>query len=57
VIAGKLMTNEFVVGGAFNIDVYLFKIHNIMRNFANFALGFFLLYIILKSFFSAEDAV
>jgi len=38
VLAGKLMTNGFVYGEFFHLDVYLRKIRNIMKNFANFAL-------------------
>lgn len=39
-LAGKLMTNDLVFGGAFHMDVYLFKIRTIMKNLANFGLGF-----------------
>ncbi|MEI7557989.1 MAG: hypothetical protein WCJ45_04080 [bacterium] len=38
IIAGKLMTNDFVYGAFLHMDIYLRKIRNIMKNFANFAL-------------------
>lgn len=38
IIAGKLMTNDFVYGAFMHMDIYLRKIRNIMKNFANFAL-------------------
>lgn len=37
-IAGKLMTNDRVYGSAIHLDIYLWKIRNIMKNFANFVL-------------------
>ncbi|MFA7298443.1 MAG: hypothetical protein WC010_02240 [Candidatus Absconditabacterales bacterium] len=38
IIAGKLMTNDFVYGAFLHMDIYLWKIRNIMKNFANFTL-------------------
>ena len=51
VLAGKLMTNEFIYGEFMNLDVYLWQIWNIFKNFANFALGFGFLYLVAKPFF------
>lgn len=39
IIAGKLMTNEFVYGSFMHMDKYLWTIWNIMKNFANFGLA------------------
>jgi len=38
VLAGKLMTNDRVYGSILHMDIYLWKIWNIMKNFANFTL-------------------
>jgi hypothetical protein len=38
IIAGKLMTNDFVYGAMFNLDIYLWKIWNVMKNLANYTL-------------------
>lgn len=37
-LVGKLMTNSFVYGEAINLDVFLWKIWQISRNIANFAI-------------------
>lgn len=37
-LAGKLMTNDWVYGSVMHLDIYLWKIWNIMKNFANFVL-------------------
>ncbi len=37
-IAGKLMTNDRVYGSVLHLDVSLWKLRNIMKNFANFTL-------------------
>ena len=37
-LAGKLMTNSMIYGEFIGLDVYLWKIWNISKNFANFAL-------------------
>ncbi len=50
-LAGKLMTNEFVYWSFMHLDVYLRKLWNVMKNFANFALWFAFLFSILKSIF------
>lgn len=56
ILAGKLMTNEFVYGSILWLDRYLFLMWNIMKNLANFVLGFIFLVVVLKSFFSGEPA-
>ena len=48
IIAGKLMTNEFVYGSFMHMDKYLWTIWNIMKNFANFALAAMILIEIIK---------
>ncbi len=42
-LAGKLMTNDMVYGSWLHLDVYLWKLRNICKNFANFWLLAFLL--------------
>jgi hypothetical protein len=54
-LAGKMMSNDRVFGAALHMDVYLRKIWNIMKNFANFALIAFLLGSLVKSLISKED--
>ena len=48
ILAGKLMTNERVYGSFMHLDIYLWKMWNIMKNFANFALLGLLLWEIIK---------
>jgi hypothetical protein len=43
------MTNEFVYGAFIHMDIYLWKIWNIMKNFANFALVGMLLLAIIQN--------
>ena len=50
-IAGKLMTNTFVYGTFIGLDVYLWKLWVVFRNFANFALGFIFVGGIFKHLF------
>lgn len=54
-LAGKLMSNDWVYGSFLNLDTYMWKIWNIMKNFANYVIGFMFLYYIIKSFFSNKD--
>ncbi len=49
ILAGKLMTNDFVYGAFIHMDIYLWKIRNIMKNFANFALVGLVLFSIVES--------
>ncbi|MEI7562227.1 MAG: hypothetical protein WCJ39_00435 [bacterium] len=48
ILAGKLMTNERVYGSFMHLDIYLWKIWNIIKNFSNFALMGLLLWEIIK---------
>lgn len=54
VIAGKFMTNSFVFGEIFNMDIYLWKIWNIMKNFANYFIWFAFVYKVLMYLFQKE---
>lgn len=54
-LAGKMMTNDRVFGAALHMDVYLRKIWNIMKNFANFALIAFLLGSLIKNLLDKKD--
>ncbi len=47
-IAGKLMTNSWVFGAPIGRDIYLWKIWNITKNFANFALVGIVLWTVIK---------
>ena len=51
-IAGLALDNTLVYWTIFHLDVPLWKIRNIMKNFANFALWFVVLRTILKSIFN-----
>lgn len=53
-LAGKVMTNGLLFGGSFGLDVYLREIWNVMKNFANFALGFVFLIVVLREIFGLE---
>ena len=54
ILAGKLMTNDFVYGAFMHMDIYLWKIRNIMKNFANFALAGLVLVSIVKGLVGKE---
>ncbi len=51
-LAGKLMTNDLVFGGAFHMDKYLIQMSVIMRNLANFGLGFGFIFFIGRTLWS-----
>lgn len=53
-LTGKLMTNDLVYWWVIHLDVYLWKMWNIMKNMANYTLWFLFLFVILKSFFNQE---
>jgi hypothetical protein len=55
ILAGKLMSNDFVYGSFMHLDIYLRKIRNIMKNFANFALIGIILISIIKSLVGKES--
>lgn len=52
--AGKLMSNSFVYWEFINLDEILRQWRNIMKNFANFALWFMVIFYIFKGMFSQE---
>lgn len=52
IVAWKLMTNDFVYWSIFHLDIYLWKLWNITKNFANYVIWFVFLATILKSFIS-----
>ena len=49
------MDNSMVYGSFLNLDAPLWLIRNIVKNIANFALGFLVLFEILKNFFTVGD--
>jgi len=51
-LAGKLMTNDVVYWSFLHLDASLWKLWNITKNFANFALWFMVLYAIVRNIFS-----
>jgi hypothetical protein len=51
-LAGLTLDNGMVYGSYINLDAPLWKFWNIMKNFANFALGFLVLWSIIKSIFA-----
>lgn len=53
-IAGLAMDNSLVYGEIFWLDNALFKFWQIMKNFANFALGFIFVFSILKYIFDMK---
>ena len=54
VIAWNAMDNSLVYWSVFHLDLPLRQFWNIMKNFANYALWFVLLYHILKSLFTRK---
>lgn len=55
VIAGSALDNTFVYGEFIHLDGALRQMRNISKNFANFALGFFVLKSVLSYFFGFGD--
>ncbi len=51
-LAGKLMTNDLVYWWFLHLDASLWTLRNVTKNFANFALWFFVLFAIVKNIFS-----
>lgn len=47
-LAWKFLTNNWVYGEALWLDVLLWQYRNIVKNMANFCLGFYLVYVIFK---------
>ncbi len=52
-LAGIALDNSMVYGSFFHMDAPLWSFWNITKNFANFALGFMVLFAILKSILSS----
>ena len=50
-MAWKLMTNEFVYGSFLHLDMILWQLWNMMKNFANFTLWVLLIFTIVKNLF------
>ena len=48
------MTNDRVYGSIVHMDIYLWKIRNIMKNFANFALAGIVLFNVIKNLVGKE---
>ncbi|MEF2176154.1 MAG: hypothetical protein V3575_06825 [Candidatus Absconditabacteria bacterium] len=55
ILAGKLLTNDLVMGEMFGMSFMLWKLWNIMKIFALYTLGFYTVYLILKGFFKGES--
>ena len=55
IIAGKLLTNDFVYGTFMHMDVVLWKIWNFSRSFANFIIGFIFIFATFKYLVSLND--
>lgn len=56
VIAGLALDNTLVYASIFHLDAPLWKFRNMMKNFANFTLGFMVLFAIIKSILSSSWA-
>ncbi|HRX64188.1 MAG TPA: hypothetical protein P5060_03740 [Candidatus Absconditabacterales bacterium] len=50
-LAGKLMTNDILYGSFLHLDTSLWNLWNIIKNFANFALGFMILFAVIQNIF------
>lgn len=55
VVAGIALDNTLVYASVFHLDAPLWKFRNMMKNFANFALWFMVLFAIIKNLFMAKD--
>jgi len=55
VVAGNALDNTFVYGEFLNLDAALRQMWNISKNFANFALWFWILFYIFKYIFAFGD--
>jgi hypothetical protein len=55
VVAGLSLDNTMVYASVFHLDAPLWKFWNMMKNFANFTLGFMVLFAIIKNFFVQKD--
>jgi len=57
VLAGKMMSNDMVYGSAINLDIYLRQIWNIIKNLANYTIGFLFIFQILKHLFDQKATI
>ena len=55
ILAGKLLTNDFVYGTFMHLDVILWKVWNFSRTVANFLIGFIFVFAIFKYLLSFND--
>ena len=55
ILAGKLLTNDFVYGTFMHLDVILWKVWNFSRTVANFLIGFIFVFAIFKYLVSFND--
>ena len=55
ILAGKLMSNDFIYASGLGLDKTLFTMWNYMKNIANFTLGFILIVKIVKYLFATKD--
>lgn len=55
VVAGLSLDNTMVYASVFHLDAPLWKFWNMMKNFANFTLGFMVLFAIIKNFFVQKN--
>lgn len=55
-ISGIALDNSLVYGEFINLDSILWSMWNVSKNLANFALGFFVLFEIIKFVFLAQDS-
>lgn len=55
VVAGLALDNTLVYASIFHLDAPLWKFWNMIKNFANFALWFMVLFAIIKSLFSVKE--
>ncbi len=54
-LAGKLMSNDIIYWSFMNLDVFIRKTRNIMKNFANYTLWFLFLYMIIQSIIKKDS--
>jgi len=55
IVAGIALDNTLVYASVFHLDAPLWKFWNMMKNFANFALWFMVLFAIIKNLFMPKD--
>ena len=53
-MAWTFLTNNWIYAERFGLDILLWKFWNLMKNFANFGLWFYFVYVVLKWLFSSD---